>query len=119
MDIFLLYLFTRADVVSDVFQFIMFISFVVMVFAVIFSLTNDKGGAGKTVLLYAKRLALAAVSFCLLYMVTPRQKDLAIIVGGHFAIEAAQSDTAKKIYTIVQGALDEQIAEIAKKRAGK
>ena len=113
MDIFLLYLFTRVDTLNGMFFFVAVVGSVIIAVASVEAYSSESEPAQ----IFVKKWRWVPIVAALLLVATPRQKDLAIIVGGHFAIEAAQSDTAKKIYAIVTDTLDEKLAEIAKKRA--
>ena len=112
MDIFLLYLFTRVDSLHAAFFVITMIGSFIIAFGGL-ALHSDSQDGFK----FIKKWCWIPIIAALLLVATPRQKDLAIIIGGHYAIEAAQSDTAKKIYAIVTDTLDEKVAEIAKKKA--
>ena len=117
MDIFLLYLFTRVDSLKEMLTFVLILGGIGGGFLVAFggfSYRDDEIKAFREK--WLNKYLLLTCAMMVLSVATPRQKDLAIIIGGHFAIEAAQSGTAKKVYAIVQDVLDEKLAEIAKKK---
>ena len=119
MDIFLLYLFTRVDAIQGLFFALTLISGVFIfgtgMFAAM-SCSEYEKNVREWCRTALKKWTWLPVLCATLTVATPTQKDLAIIVGGHFAIEAAQSDTAKKIYSIVTDTLDDKLAEIARRK---
>lgn len=119
-EILLLYLFTRVDAMREL-----------AVLAMVgFSLLTIAGSAGYLIAKYdrlcgsealagalRKPLKIVAVCACIAAaasVATPSQKDLAIIVGGSYVIEAARSDKAKEVGGLVYDAIVKQLKEASK-----
>jgi hypothetical protein len=116
MDIFLLYLFTRIDELRGLLDLIAFGGTVLFGAGMFIRLMGCPDDEFKPFLWTWRLCAVAAGIGLAGKVLVPSQKDLALIVGGKLAIEAAQSPTAKKVYTIVDDMLDEQLAKIAKRK---
>lgn len=120
MELFLLYLFTRLDPMHGALCFLTVAPiFVGMGSLIGFSCAADFAHSvdeRANLHLWRKRLVLLSVvvffAAGIFKVLLPTQKDLAIIVGGYLAIQAASSEPAKKVYSIVNGLLDEQLAEL-------
>jgi hypothetical protein len=61
-----------------------------------------------------KWVVWACVVFGLAAVVVPTQKDMAIIVGGKFALDAARSPEGKEVRGLVYDAIMKQLRESAK-----
>jgi hypothetical protein len=124
MDIFLLYLFTRVDNFIAAAAIVWILAGLFLFLCLIFSPIiigewEDEGKLHKAIVA-AKKPLMWIFGICLfISLMIPTKKDMAIIVGGHLAIEAVQSDAAKKVYAIVTNLLDEEIATIAKRKSEK
>lgn len=125
-DVMVLYLFTRVDALNGI----------TSTWGVLFSLAaigcilikfgcrlfvddtnrNDLEECAKRMTPWATWTVAAAAFFGILYVTVPTQRDMAIIVGGHMAVQAVRSETAQKVYAIVQDMLDEELAKIAKRK---
>lgn len=129
-DILLLYLFTRVDAVREALMAIIFAScFAIPIMCVIGHALRDHNSydstdkktkdesSGKALQKWAKAISICFPFVALLLVLVPDRRDLAIIVGGHLTLEAVKSDTVQKVYTIVQDVLDEQLADIQRKRS--
>lgn len=122
MDIFLLYLFTRVDALHSAIAGMMIPAILIAVisagFLTAFRFINDEELA-KHAIGVKKIFIISAIAWVFLggmSILVPTQKDLAIIVGGYFTIEAAKSDTTKKVYQLVQGILDEESEKLAQRQ---
>ena len=130
MDILVLYLFTRLDAIHAAFGFLTFVSFIAL-FAVIAlaasafgSCSGDeeeevKDSAAKLI----KSATITFLVFAGLYTATPTSRDMAIIVGGHWAYEGVTSEyvtgTALKLHELVNRELDEALAESHDEASGE
>lgn len=107
-EYFLLYLFTRLDVVGAMLTLSGLTLLVVTPVVWIAAIEDD---SGTTLKRFAKRITFAAVVCWTLFAITPSQKDVALIVGGKLALDISRSqpvqDLASKIYNIVNKKLDE------------
>lgn len=116
MDILLLYVFTRIDVVGTVAMILAILAGAITGgchLAVVDNYRRENIPIWKT---WRKRWASIAGIALGLFILLPTQRDLAMIVGGHLTVRAAQSETARKVYTIIEDLLDAEVAKIAKKR---
>ena len=111
-DILLLYLFTRVDVIQGLLIAIAILGGAILLISGLhfgFELKLVKWWS------FVKWKVLPIyVSVLLVSVLVPSQKDLAIIVGGHYAIAAAKSETAEKIKNIIDLTLDKQLKELKK-----
>ena len=108
-EVFLLYLFTRLDAISGFLTIGCFFSFVIgftaaLMHAVEFEISPR----------LFKWMGVACVVFGLAAVFVPTQKDMAIIVGGKFAIDAARSPEGKQVRGLVYDAIMKQLRESAK-----
>lgn len=127
MDVFLLYLFTRVDDLRGIATCFSLVGFIgglsYVLFRAVLMVAGDEFKPGERASMEAGLRAFkwpliaVIVGVIAVKMIVPSQKDLAIIVGGKLAVEAATSDTAKKVLDLVNGKLDEEIAAIAKAKA--
>lgn len=122
MDILLLYLFAQVDQIIGVFGFFaVLFGMATAIMAALYLFATEGGSRSKDVenLRPLRRwfIITGIACFCctLIATLVPSQKGIAIIVGGHFALEATRSETAKKIFTIVDGVLDKQIEQLSRK----
>lgn len=131
-DVLLLYLFTRLDAISDTFSVLAALCFfLAIVLAAIAAscylqdpddfdseLFKKKARRDNAVAPYWRRKALiaAAVAFVfgLLNTFTPRSNDIAIIVGGKIALDAARSDKGQEMAGAVYDAILAKLKEAAK-----
>lgn len=108
----LLYLFTRVDSFIEASGLVLAIGIPVILYYVILYIIENNIQLHAIDIL-KKYIIPPVVVAALICIFTPTQKELALIVGGKFAIDIAQSEevteTGKKIYTIIQQKLDEQI----------
>lgn len=117
-EIFMLYLWTRLDVI----QVTLVIALVAAVFALGFCLiaidfnsefSKDKAEAWKKT---AKRVIPWVVGITITLIIIPSKKDAAIIAGGWLVKEAATSEVAKTIgertYKLIVGKLDEELSKL-------
>ena len=117
MDIFLLYLFTRVDAIRGACAFIGFSASIAALSIVMFRSCEMGEDLADAMRGWPKRLLFVVLpAFISAMVLVPSRSDLAIIVGGKLAVDGLQSETAKKVYRIVQDMLDE---ELAKRRDGK
>lgn len=106
-EYFLLYLFTRLDLVGAAFC----ICGIFLGAGAAAAWMNSSIAADKATEKIAKRLTIAAAACVFACLVIPSQKDVAMIVGGKLALDISRSqpvqDLASKIYNIVNKKLDE------------
>lgn len=130
MDLFVLYLLMQADSICRLFVFFAFVfgitaSVLCITFACSFdeSFDTQKDLDRKQKLRpKMKRWFLFLWFLCFLSAMAatlfPKTKTLAVMIGGHYALEAAKSDTAKKIMELVNLSIDEALNN-AKKGKGQ
>jgi hypothetical protein len=131
-DVLFLYLFTRLDVLSGILVALAIISGIFTVCLCVWALVASNADPERwhsstykrqeerqlqrfpTIVKWTKRLA--AVFLCLLVfnVLIPGKKDMAIIVGGKFALDMARSDTAAEVGHEVLQAIRGQLREMAK-----
>lgn len=114
-----LYLFTRVDDIrSLLFGMTLFGTIATAgYFFFVGMLAEDNGNDGFEAI-SRKRPALfiaAIVVLALVRVAVPSQKDLAIIVGGVLAVDAAKSTTAKKLLDLVNVTIDAELEKALKK----
>lgn len=116
----ILYLFTRVDELKALFRFIIILAALSALF-VAFITAMNASDRGESPWQAAKRLhpgLIVSGLFLLLILqaAVPSQRDLAIIIGGKFAVEAAQSSTAKKLLELVNATIDSELEKASGKR---
>lgn len=111
MDTFLLYLFTRLDVLTGTAIAMAIFSAVALVPLIITYLT---GGRDNNVIHFHRLIVKLFVVSLSITIFLPNQRDMAIIVGGKFAIEAAKSETAKQLSSEVLTAIRAKLREATK-----
>ena len=108
-DILFLYLFTRLDALISLFGFLAFIAVISCLGAMFFyGIERDE--------LYPHWRKHVAIFIACMTLVTviPSKSDMAIIVGGKIALDAARSDTGQEIAGEVMAAIRAQLKEAAK-----
>lgn len=113
-DVLLLYLFTRLDAICGLLLTIVaaigiggvYIAHTARSDAFILEQPVDEGFAR-----LGRRMMLSAIAASVLLVLVPSQRDLAIIVGGKVAIDAARSPEAKEIGGLVLDAIKRQLQE--------
>lgn len=114
-DVLMLYLFTRADSFQWGFGLLCFVAMAAMVLGFVWMLVKADGlvehGPPKW---YAGACVGGFFACFALALLTPTQKDLAIIIGGSYVIEAAKSEKAKEVGGLVYDAVIKQLREAAK-----
>ena len=119
MDIFLLfllYMFTRVNTLAnilEIFSVLTGLTFFGLLFSWVVCDQKDLKSINITPT-FLKSIAVCWVALLLLVVLVPRQKDIAIIAAGYFTFQAATSEPAKKIYTIINDKLDQEIEAIVK-----
>jgi hypothetical protein len=107
MDIFMLYLLMQADTISAVLVFFALFGGAAIFLWITFAYTEDLPSKkiAKMILIFAWfPLVIASALF-------PNTKTIAVMVGGHYAIEATKSETAKKIIEYVNRSLDKALKD--------
>lgn len=111
MEIFLLYVWTRLAAL-DVVLFTVLVNAAIIT-VLCWAAWLEQGGSQYK---YAKRWSWITAVLCAIYVLTPTQKDAAIIAGGWLVKEAATSEVAKNIgertYKLIVGKLDEELAKL-------
>lgn len=120
-EIILLYLFTRVDAIAHGFGVLSVVTAIasgtfLIAMAVAFTEHSEYAGVLKK---WVIGLAIVSSVAGGLHVLTPRQKDLAIIVGGYVAVQAITSPTAKKIYSAIEAMLDDALADLVPKKGKK
>lgn len=137
MEVFVLWLFTRADSIQNTFNFWSFLStpcvLIIIICKAILAVSyaechHDMSGwkddlINKAVTKFQHWFIFLAIFSTLGYLITPNKKDIAIIAGGYVLVEASKSsvvtETAKKLNELIQGELDEALNEMKKKKEKK
>ena len=102
----LLYLFTRVDVIHGVAVILLIISSA----GLLLWQMVEHADTGKFPKIQRWKWMVLAVLFAITLLV-PRQKDLAIIIGGTYALEAARSPEAKELGGMVLDVVRAQLKE--------
>lgn len=123
MDIFLLYVFTRVNVLLTIFGVA---AFVLLFIVALLHMTADINGIGrdnrdeitKKHRQSANRLLWVAVPCVVMVAIIPSQRDLAIILAGHGLFEIAKSETAGRLASksvqLIEQTLDGYLKKDAK-----
>src|SRR6185436_541823 len=90
MDIFLIYVWTRLDVLSSVLMLICIFCVLAMLFTTIELRNHDYQ-------MLRRRFFIALLIFLPLFVAVPTSSNAMFILGGSAVLEAAKSDTAKRI----------------------
>lgn len=114
MEMFLLYLFTRLDVLVVVLALTVGISLGCA--ALCFPIGTDMCGEEKiAVKKWQKRFGIVAFIALPFLVLTPSQKDAAIILGGWAVLQAAKTDTAQRLASksvqLIESTLDKYLAK--------
>lgn len=115
MDIFLLYLLMQADTIKDSFVVITFFGGMGTCICLVIGLIEDIKLLKKA----AKVMGCIVVPSLIMATLMPSTKTIAVMVGGHYAIEATKTETAKKIMNLVDVTLENAIKDALKKRGEK
>lgn len=108
-DVLLLYLFTRLDALIGLGAIGAVMAVVTGFGAMMFySVEHDE------MYPHWRKHAAALAAFVALIVITPSKSDMAIIVGGKIALDAARSDTGQEIAGEVVAAIRAQLKEAAK-----
>lgn len=108
-DVLLLYLFTRLDALIGLGVLGAVMAVATGLAAMMFyGIENDE------MYPHWRKHAVAMVAFVALVVITPSKSDMAIIVGGKIALDAARSDTGQEIAGEVMAAIRAQLKEAAK-----
>lgn len=135
MELFLLYLWLKLDTLMGIFTGIMVASLIMLVFTfiawVIYSIhrMEDEGDTWveakahpthRALTKFRNTLVVVAAVTGLIGNLIPTQKETAVLVGGHFALQAAQSPEAAKVVSVLRKKanefLDEQLADKPKEK---
>lgn len=114
-DVLLLYLFTRADAISSTFVFMAMASGLGGLLSLMFGSIDENEklmSIGKASI----AICLAATS---VYLVVPDKNDIAIIVGGKYALDVGRSDTGKAVAGEVLDAIRAQLRLAAEQQSKK
>lgn len=126
MDIFLLYLWTRLDVIEGASFFASIVIAIGLLYSVINFLVNndmiDYGEKYKQAAAAFKSLTIRLTKYLLIplacLVLIPSQKDATIIAGGWAVKQIATSDKAQQISTktfdLINGKLDEELSKLKK-----
>lgn len=132
MDVFMLYLLMQADSICKTMEFVTFICcvgfIVTLIAATCFkcaSIPNSESEYGRrheetagkiheVLKPISKKFGIASFVLIAMNALMPTTKSLAIAVGGHYAIEAAKSETAQKIKVLVDATLDKALEKVTK-----
>lgn len=118
MELFLLYLWLKLDLFSSICTLLFMGGGFLGGFLFCISADSDHPGdvKGRS---FAKKLLIVALICGPIAMLLPSKKDAAILVGGHFALQAVQSPEAAKIISVLRlkanELLDEQLNPKEKK----
>jgi len=108
MDIFLLYLLMQADSIIVIALIIAILSASTVGVLQLYLIDSSSNTA--------KALRKKGITFCVFSVAIlaffPSTKTLAVMFGVHYAIEAAKSETGKKIQKLVNDTLDKAIEKI-------
>ncbi len=116
-DVLLLYAFTRLDAIHALFIAAMIVSglcgsYVVFIARIDgFTLAQPVDSRMSR---FARRLFAAGIAAAVCVALLPSQRDLAIIVGGKVAIDAARSPEAQEVGGLVLDAIKRQLQESGK-----
>lgn len=114
MDIFLLYLLMQADA----FGVVVFLAAVVCGVSAVVCMIAESDSSGdeeKEFRRWRKRWLNILVCAAIFLAIFPSTKTIAVMVGGHYALEAAKTDTGKKIEKFVNDTLNKAIEKINSK----
>ena len=116
MDIILLYLLMQSDTIRSSFHGMCWISGIVMLCSMAAAAMSSDLGCNAATKTWVKRAFLWAFAAFLLsfstYALWPSTRSLAVIAGGHLALEAAKSETGKKIGGMITDLLNDGVAEL-------
>lgn len=101
----LLYLFTRVNPVIAILVVVTFIGYGVALFTLMYGTIESEPKIFK----FTKISSTIATISLVLFAAIPTQKDLAIIIGGSYVIEAAKSDKAKELSGLLYDAIKDQL----------
>lgn len=125
MELFLLYLWLKVDTFIGFFSTLGIISTNLFVITLGWSLQVDswedgyKAGVTFRTKLW-KRWILLPISCLALATLLPSKTDIAVLVGGSYALDVAKSPEAAKLMTVIRGKaneiLDQQIKDLKEKK---
>ena len=124
-EILVLYLFSRLDGIKDGLAFALTVGAVLCaILFVIYLISKDDpscdGTAAKNIaVLPRKAIRNTFIGVFILNLLLPTQRDMAIIIGGKLAADAARSETAQKLLVLVNQVLDKEIEALKKKHLDK
>lgn len=119
-EVWILYFFTRVDELKSLLKFFALFGGMAALgvcFFTALAASDDGRGAWDAVKkLRPGRIAFLIGTAVILNAATPTQRDLAIIVGGKLAVDAAQSTTARKLLDLVNATIDSELDKALGKR---
>lgn len=114
MDIFILYILMQADNIAASITFCLFLAIFIGVVCAIVGHVDDNDKSKKL----SKICAILSVPLLIAAALMPTTKTMAVMIGGHYALDAAKSDVAKKIMILVEKTIDDAIS-MPNKKDGK
>ena len=111
-DVILLYLFTRLDSINAFFTIVAVVSGFIGIGTI--GLGHLEGN--KQSIAVAKKMLIVSAISGVLSILAPTKTDVAVIVGGKFAIDAGRSETGKALAADVLAAIRAQLESVAKGR---
>lgn len=131
MEIFLLYLLMQADSISSALGFVSVVTSVIFAGAFIGVLVTTgnayeygpdsehrKEGLARAARIakWRNKIGCVALPLFIACMLFPSTKTLAVMIGGHYALQAVKSDTAQKLLELVNNELDKALNERGRKK---
>lgn len=118
MSIFLIYLFTRLPFIIGIAKAFAIISAILTAMGAAFYAESFNGGEAEK--RFMKKCFITFLCSIAVIGIVPSQKDAAIILAGYGVIEAAQSETAKRIagksVDLIEQTLDSYLKETIKEK---
>lgn len=119
MELFLLYFWLKLDTISNAFLIAGVLTIILIFKRVI--MNKDIREPKDIVFTRSDTIwALLAFSFFLTSNLLPSKKDMAILIGAHYAIKVASTPEADKAFALlrqkVNEVLDEELSKVGKKR---
>lgn len=119
MDIFLLYLWTRLDVISTTSGMMSFAFSLALLFSFIFRTYPDDDDVAAAAKKAAKPLLRAAIACLILFAIVPTKKDAMFILAGSAVIDVARSETAGRLASKSVQLIEQTLDGYLKKPEGK
>ena len=111
-DMWLLYLLTRLDDVKGLAVVALVVLLVYMLCVALGAYLGDGFDEPKPI--PWRKVWLAGAIICTTLVAVPSDRQLAIIIGGSMAKDAAVSETGRKVMRLLEGKLDEELKELEK-----